>query len=186
MNVAKARDRQLSRRENAGIDMSTFVREVALATGWIRLDTAVVSSRGRSHAVNEDWYSMLDGARPLFVVADGVGSGAMASYASRELVLHLHETLERGNIDADAIRCAVLAADRDVGRRIARRTDASGAATVALCAATDMSLSRWLIAWVGDCRVYRVSGVRGEAAQLLTQDDTYRHLNQQPPSGDAR
>ena len=90
MNVAKARDRQLSRRENAGIDMSTFVREAALATGWIRLDTAVVSSRGRSHAVNEDWYSVLDGPRPLFVVADGVGSGAMASYASRELVLHLH------------------------------------------------------------------------------------------------
>ena len=161
MNVAKARDRQSSRREDAGIDMSTFVREAALATGWIRLDTAVVSSRGRSHAVNEDWYSVLDGARPLFVVADGVGSGAMASYASRELVLHLHETLERGNIDADAIRCAVLAADREVGRSIARRTDASGAATVALCAATDVSLSRWLVAWVGDCRVYRVSGVRG-------------------------
>ena len=54
---------------------------------------------------------------------------------------------------------------------------------MALCAATDTSLSRWLVAWVGDCRVYRVSAVRGAAAQLLTQDDTYRHLSEQPPAG---
>ena len=86
MNVAKARDRQSSLQNSARSDVSTFVREAALATGWIRLDTAVVSSRGRFHAINEDWYSVLDGACPLFVVADGVSSGAMASCASRELV----------------------------------------------------------------------------------------------------
>ena len=87
MNVAKTRDRQSPRRENAGIDMSTFVREAALATGWVRLDTAVASSRGSFHAVNEDWSSALDGSIPLFVVADGVSSGAMASCVSRELVV---------------------------------------------------------------------------------------------------
>jgi PPM family protein phosphatase len=183
MNVAKARDRQSPRRESTGGDRSTFVREAAFASGWMRLDTAVASSRGRFHAINEDWYSVLDGTRPLFVVADGVGSGAMASYASRELVSRLHETLERGRIDADAIRRAVLTADREVGRGIASRTGASGAATVALCAASGVSRSRWLVAWVGDCRAYRVRAVRGPAAQLLTQDDTYRHLHQQPPSG---
>ena len=62
----------------------------------------------------------------------------------------------RGRIDADAVRSALLDADRDIGRSIASRTDAPGAATVALCAGTDASLSRWLIAWVGDCRVYRL------------------------------
>jgi PPM family protein phosphatase len=183
MNVTKARVRQSPQPENTASDRSIFVREAAFASGWMRLDTAVASSRGRLHAINEDWYSALDGARPLFVVADGVGSGAMASHASRELVSRLHQTLELGRIDADAIRCAILTADREIGRSIASRTDASGAATVALCAASGVSRSRWLIAWVGDCRAYRVSALRGAAAQLLTQDDTYRHLNQQPPSG---
>src|SRR5205085_8673362 len=109
------------------------------------------SSCGSSHAVNEDCYSALDGTLPLFVVADGVSSGAMASRASRELVSRIHATLERGRIDADAVCGAVLDADREVGRTIASRTQASGAATVALCAGTEASLSRWLIAWVGDC-----------------------------------
>jgi protein phosphatase len=183
MNVASAGDRQAPRRESARSDGSAFVREAVFATGEIRLDTAVASSRGKSHAVNEDWHSALGGTSPLFVVADGVSSGAMASSASRGLVSRLHETLERGRIDADAMRSAVLDADREVGRSIASLTDASGAATVALCAGTGASLSRWLVAWVGDCRVYRVSAQDGAPAQLLTLDDTYRHLNEQPPPG---
>ena len=152
-------------------------------TGWVRLDAAVASSRGRFHAINEDWSSALDGAFPLFVVADGVSSGAMASCASRELVGRLHATLERSRVDADALRSAVLDADREVSGSIASLTDASGAATVALCAGTGASLSRWLVAWVGDCRVYRVSAARGGTAQLLTLDDTYRHLSELPPPG---
>ncbi len=176
MNVAKAGNRRAPQRESARSDRSALVRKALFATGWIRLDTAVASSRGSSHAVNEDWHSALGGISPLFVVADGVSSGAMASCASRELVSRLHETLERGRIDADAMRSAVLDADREVGRSIASLTDASGAATVALCAGTGASLSRWLVAWVGDCRVYRVSAVHGGPAQLLTLDDTYVDL----------
>ncbi|HWZ73645.1 MAG TPA: protein phosphatase 2C domain-containing protein [Casimicrobiaceae bacterium] len=183
MNVARASDRQAPRRKSAGSDRSAFVREAVFATGWIRLDTAVASSRGRSHAVNEDWHSALGGTSPLFVVADGVSSGAMASCASRELVSRLHERLAGGRIDADAVRSAVLDADRQVGRSIASLTDASGAATVALCAGTGAWLSRWLVAWVGDCRVYRVSALHNGPAQLLTLDDTYRHLSEQPPPG---
>src|ERR1700693_2272184 len=177
MNVARAGDRQATRRESARSDRSGFLREAVFATVWIRLDTAVASSRGRSHTVNEDWHSALSGTSPVFVVADGVSSGAMASCASRALVSRLHETLERGRIDADAVRSAVLDADREVRRSIASVTDASGAATVALCAGTGASLSRWLVAWVGDCRVYRVSAARGGSAQLLTRDDRYRHLS---------
>ncbi|TMG87070.1 MAG: hypothetical protein E6H74_02090 [Betaproteobacteria bacterium] len=183
MNLASAGDRQAPRHESARSDRSDFVREAVFATGWIRLDTAVASSRGRSHAENEDWHSALGGTAPLFVVADGVSSGAMAACASRELVLRLHETLERGRIDAAAVRSAVLDADRKVRRSIASLTDASGAATVALCAGTGASLSRWLVAWVGDCRVYRVSALDGAPAQLLTLDDTYRHLSEQQPPG---
>ena len=160
-----------------------IVREAVFARGWTRLDAAVASSPGRRHAVNEDGYSALDGIAPLFVVADGVSSGAMASCASRELVARLHEALGRGRIDADAMKSAILDADREIGRTIASRTDAPGAATVALCAGTNASLSRWLIAWVGDCRVYRLSAAPDATAELLTADDTYRHLNEQSPPG---
>jgi len=43
--------------------------------------------------------------------------------------------------------------------------------------------SKWLIAWVGDCRAYRLSG-RGELHfELLTRDDTFRQLDEAPPDG---
>ena len=44
-------------------------------------------------------------------------------------------------------------------------------------------LSRWLIAWVGDCRIYRVRAAHDEPAELLTRDDTYGHLGEEPPPG---
>lgn len=161
---------------------SAFVREAVYASRWVRLDAAVASARGARHAVNEDWHSTLEGSAPVFVVADGVSTGAMASSASHELVARLHAALDRGNIDAAAVGAAVLDADRDIRRSIAQSTDAPGAATLALCVGTDRALSRWLVGWVGDCRVYRVSHAR-EAAEPLTLDDTYRHLNEPPPPG---
>src|SRR5437879_1075020 len=52
-----------------------------------------------------------------------------------------------------------------------------------LGAAPGSRLSRWLVAWVGDCRVYRVGAADHEAAELLTRDDTYRHLDEASPPG---
>src|SRR5260370_31684591 len=146
-----------------------------------RLERAAASARGRRREVNEDWHSGFSGSAPLFVVADGVGGGAMAARASRELVRRLHDRLDGCRIDAGTIRDALLSADREVGRSIARRTDASGAATVALCAGRGLLLSRWLVAWVGDCRVYRIGPAAAEPAQLLTVPDTYPHFTQPPP-----
>jgi serine/threonine protein phosphatase PrpC len=74
-------------------------------------------------------------------------------------------------------------ADRAIARSVARRDTACGAATVAMCAPQDAALSRWLIAWVGDCRIYRVSATRDGGAELLTTDDTYRQLDEVPPPG---
>jgi serine/threonine protein phosphatase PrpC len=161
---------------------AAFVREAVFATRRMRLDAAVVSSRGARHAVNEDAHSTLDGNARVYVVADGVSTGAMASSASRELVARLHEALEREPIDAATIANALLDADREIRKSIASCTDAPGAATVALAVAVDPALSRWLVAWVGDCRVYRVGAAR-EVAELLTRDDTYRHLDEAPPTG---
>ena len=155
-------------------------------TPWVRLDAAAASVRGRQREVNEDWHSALDGSAPIYVVADGVGGGAMAAHASRELVSRLHASLDGRRVDGAAIRRALLRADREVGRSIARSTSSSGAATVALCAGRGPLLSRWLIAWVGDCRVYRVGAGAEAPAQLLTVDDTYGRLREAPPPGGSR
>jgi protein phosphatase len=136
--------------------------------------------------VNEDCHSPIDGAAGLFVVADGVGGGALASYVSKELVSRLHRALAGRRHDVEEVRAALLDADRAIASTLASRTDECGAATVALCARTGTSPSRWLIAWVGDCRIYRVPAMEpigGAGAELLTVDDTYRNLGETPPPG---
>ena len=150
---------------------------------WSQLVVAAASSTGKRHVVNEDNHSDLGKDSSVFIVADGVGGGAMAAWASREVVKRVHRALAGCTIDAPAVRAALVEADRHVGRGIARRTPRSGAATVALCASTGAFLSRWFIGWVGDCRIYRLCSVAGRDAQLLTRDDTYRNLSETPPPG---
>jgi protein phosphatase len=164
-------------------DRAASVRRAALDTAWGRLDLVAVSCRGKRHAVNEDSHSPLDGPAAVYVVADGVGGGALAWRASRELVHRVHRRLDSERIDGAALRDALLDADRAVAKSIANHTDAQGAATVALCACQGAGLSRWLVAWVGDCRVYRVAAGDAGDAELLTRDDTYRHLSETPPAG---
>jgi protein phosphatase len=159
------------------------VCEVAILTSSARFEAAAASSPGTRHRVNEDCHSALDSDIPLFVVADGVGGGALAARASHQLVARLHATLAHAWVDDETVRRTLLDADHEIRASIASRTRAAGAATVALCAATDASLARWLIAWVGDCRVYRAPRADDAPAELLTADDTYRHLGEQPPSG---
>ena len=155
------------------------------STAFRRIEAAVASSCGSQHESNEDAHSALDPASALFVVADGVGGGAMAQMASRQLVAHLRAALDAAPLDAERVRRAMLDADRAIAQRIAKVTDSPGAATVALCAPVNLLASKWLIAWVGDCRVYRLA-MRGQRAiELLTCDDTFRHLGEQPPAGGA-
>jgi len=155
------------------------------STPFGRVAAAVASSRGSMHPVNEDAHTVLGRAVRVFVVADGVGGGAMAALASRELVGHLHAALDHRRIGPSVVRDAMLAADRAIAQSIAELTDSPGAATVALCAPINVFSSKWLIAWVGDCRVYR-AGVSGAAAiDALTIDDTFEHLNETPPPGSS-
>ena len=170
-------------RTRARPERLTATHSTELATAWSRLAIAAASARGRHHKVNEDSHSALDGIAPVFVVADGVGGGAMASWASKQLVARVHRGLERARIDADAIREALLDADRSIAEGIAQHSGTTGAATVALCAGSGTLRSRWWIAWVGDCRVYRVRMNSDGLAEPLTSDDTYRHMSEEPPPG---
>ena len=183
MSLPTPHDPALVRGSREGLARAAIVERGTLATCSVRLDLGVASCRGMRHAVNEDSFSALDGGAPVFVVADGVGGGAMASRASRELVARVHRALDGRPLDDVAVRDALLDADREVARSIALHTDQLGAATVALCAGVDAELSRWLIAWVGDCRVYRIDADAEGDAEALTRDDTYRHLAELPPPG---
>ena len=147
-----------------------------------RLAAAAASSCGPHHAANEDTHSALAGSGRLFVVADGVGGGAMAQLASRLLVAHLHEALRDGTPAAAAVAAAMLAADRVIAVAIARVTELPGAATVALCAPLDPAAASWLVAWVGDCRVYRWSPAASRL-ECLTRDDSFGQLGEAPPPG---
>jgi protein phosphatase len=179
-----SREAPTPQRDSGARRERTTVSEAAtLKARGVRLDVAAASARGRHHSVNEDSHSALDRPSPVYVVADGVGGGAMASWTSRELVRRLHAALDRRRVDERTLSNALLDADRDVARDMAQHTAESGAATVALCVAAGHLLSRWLIAWVGDCRIYRVSTAQDEPAVLLTRDDTYANLGETPPLG---
>jgi serine/threonine protein phosphatase PrpC len=185
MSVPTPRELDLVAEERDPRARAATVERGTLRTASAWLDLAVASCRGKRHVVNEDAHSSLDGHVPVYVVADGVGGGAMASRASRELVSRVHRALDGGRIDDDTVRDALLDADREVARSIANHTDQLGAATVALCASLDADLAKWLIAWVGDCRVYRIAARSDSAAELMTQDDTYQYLSETPPPGSS-
>ena len=159
------------------------VRQALHGGAFGRYEVAAASACGSQHAGNEDAHSPVDGAGRLFVVADGVGGGALASLASQQLVEALHDALEGPRLDAARVRQAVLDADRLIARRIALLTDAPGAATVVLCAPQSLFASKWLIAWVGDCRAYRLGSTPGAPIELLTRDHTFGHLDESPPHG---
>jgi len=166
----------------AALPEMTSAREAECATPWATLRVAAASACGADRRVNEDAHSEVERATTLAVVADGVGGGAEAARASRELVVRLHAALDRVVADTANIRHALLMADRAIARSIATRGEATGASTVVLAKAIDRSLAHWLVAWVGDCRAWRVRA-GDEPAELLTVDDTYRNLAEAPPRG---
>jgi protein phosphatase len=153
------------------------------ASAGRRLDVAATSSRGSQHAINEDAHSPASGSGRMFVVADGVGGGAMAELASRMLVAELHASLEPRALNAHRVSEAILAADQSIAAAIARITNQPGAATVVLGAALDSVAAKWLIAWVGDCRAYRWSPSRSEIVECLSRDDTFANLGETAPPG---
>lgn len=158
-------------------------RQLTRISALERLEVAATSTCGKLHTTNEDAHSDLHWPFRVLAVADGVGSGAMPATVSHELVARIQAALENKAITVERVRNALLDADAEISALVARETHMPGAATVALCARVGRAASHWLLAWVGDCRIYRVVEARDDGAEILTSDDTYRHLSEQPPSG---
>ena len=81
-------------------------------------------------------------------------------------------------------RCSGRTAKWDGASPAARRRPVPRRSRSALAPAR--SCRAGSIAWVGDCRVYRIGAAPEEPAQLLTVDDTYGHLCEAPPPGGSR
>jgi serine/threonine protein phosphatase PrpC len=147
------------------------------------LEAAFASETGLSHETNEDCCIHYPSAEaPVFcAVADGVGGGARGDVASQALIRHCVEAPEAVYRDAARLVDWLRQGDAVVREAIARRSDRAGAATLA--AVWFLSGAKAHVTNIGDCRVYRLRPrlFGGYRIEQLTTDQTYAHLNRQPP-----
>jgi protein phosphatase len=138
----------------------------------MRISCAGVTDVGVVRAGNEDNF-LLDCARGLFIVADGMGGHAAGEVASEMAVQILEDELGslRGLSDAEAagrMRVAIQKANHAIFNRTLAEHDKRGMGTTL----TVMTLfsRRYLIGQVGDSRAYLLR--HGELFQL-TKDHSY-------------
>ena len=116
-------------------------------------------------------------------MADGVGGGAHGEIASSVLLRHCAGAPKEIYRDPAKLLDWLNRADAKVREAIARRSDQTGAATLA--AAWFPTQSTAYLLNVGDCRVYQLKPRRqhkaGYAIEQLTVDQTYASFAQQPP-----
>ena len=146
------------------------------------LTAAYASETGSGHERNEDCCSHVPSAeRPGFCgVADGVGGGAHGEIASSVLLTHCAQAPKETYCDPAKLIDWLTRADAQVREAIARRTDQTGAATLA--AAWFPTQSTAYVLSVGDCRVYQLKPHKHRyVIEQLTVDQTYASLAQQPP-----
>jgi protein phosphatase len=146
------------------------------------LTAAYASQAGSGHARNEDCCSHVPSAeRPAFCgVADGVGGGVHGEIASSVLLTHCAQAPKETYRDPARLVDWLTRADTQVREAIARRSDQTGAATLA--AAWFPSQSTAYLLNVGDCRIYRLRPRKQRyAIEQLTVDQTYASFAQQPP-----
>lgn len=147
------------------------------------LTAAYASETGSGHARNEDCCSHVPSAeQPGFCgVADGVGGGAHGEIASSVLLRHCARAPKDIYGDPAKLLDWLNGADTKVREAIARRTDQTGAATLA--AAWFPTQRTAYLLNVGDCRIYQLKPQRGGryTIEQLTVDQTYASFAQQPP-----
>lgn len=109
---------------------------------------------GVQREVNEDRL-LVDGARGVFVVIDGVGGQAAGGKAADVALSIVRERLERGRgPTADRIRGAIAAANNEIHRLAATRAEWAGMACVLTIAV--VADGKLTFGHVGDTRLYRM------------------------------
>jgi protein phosphatase len=143
----------------------------------VELHHGAATDVGRLRQTNEDAYLV---APPVFVVADGMGGHAGGDVASRIVVEEFAHLADQG-YDPTRGREAVTAALESSQRRIAeyaapatggRRTPGTTVVVALLVEADDAPA--WLVANLGDSRVYAVAGQ--ELRQVSTDHSVVQEL----------
>jgi len=137
------------------------VRAIASVT----LAAAARTHPGRVRANNEDM-PVLDAARGVFGVIDGIGGkagGEIAAATAKDVIL---QRLARPvGTDAERVREAIAIANNEIYRRAAGSVELSGmGCVITLAIVTD---DRLTIGHVGDARLYKI---RPEGIRKLTRD----------------
>ena len=128
----------------------------------VELHSGAATDVGRVRETNEDAYLV---APPVFVVADGMGGHEHGDVASSIVVEEFGKLEERTDYDARSGAAAVAETLRACQRRIqeyaaesrqARRTRSPGTTVVAALLVQQEGEPTWLLANLGDSRIYRV------------------------------
>jgi serine/threonine protein phosphatase PrpC len=125
------------------------------AVGW--------SVQGSRSEHNEDAF-LIDAARQIYLVADGVGSGPDGHEASRAVVDSVMACLRDSDDIAEGIQRGVVVANERV-HRLAASKDRAGMASTLVCLWHRGEVIE--VFHAGDSRLYRL---RGERFQALTAD----------------
>jgi PPM family protein phosphatase len=139
---------------------------------------AALTDVGKKRKLNEDAYLVVDGV-PLYAVADGMGGHACGEVASKIAVDTLRENLvgetsraARGKITPAALSESMRRAVEEANRRIvvegAANEEKAGLGTT--CSALAIAGKRYVVAQVGDSRVYMRRS--GKVTQM-TEDHSF-------------
>lgn len=147
-----------------------------LASPWL---FSAASLRGVHSRVNQDSYACR--SPDFFMVADGVGGGALGEVASAMLVNQMGQLQAP---DADRVQQALREADQAIAQRLLQEGQGPGAAVCAAVWLIDGPTSTWLAMAVGDCKVMVAARV-GDAWQLRwsSPNQSYAQCGLPPPEG---
>jgi protein phosphatase len=140
---------------------------------------SVASLRGVHSQVNQDSYACR--SPDFFMVADGVGGGALGEVASAMLVNKLGQLQVP---DADRVQLALKEADQAIALRLQQEGQGPGAAVCAAVWLIDAQTSSWLAMTVGDCKVM-VAAREGNAWKIRwsSPNQSYAQCGLPPPEG---
>ncbi|MBS1698701.1 MAG: serine/threonine-protein phosphatase [Actinobacteria bacterium] len=147
-------------------------REVALASGdSVVLSWAGATDTGRRRESNQD--SLLT-AFPLFVVADGMGGHAGGEIASQRTVARLAEAVGAGEISAETIETALVAAVEDISAHPDTTDDGTGTTLTGVYFTVVDGEAQWVTLNIGDSRVYLLRD--GVLSQVTTDHSVVQEL----------